>query len=100
MDKKFYAAADADADANGIRPKNNMSPTPFNRGDITTSDVPITSVKKAISSKNQITASVKMSGNSNSLQKSLKPTQSTSGINKKGGAINLDTEDESDDSSR
>ena len=25
MDKKFYA--DADSDANGIRPKNNMSPT-------------------------------------------------------------------------
>ena len=34
-DKKFYANADADADAdaeaNGIRPKNNMSP-PFGRG--------------------------------------------------------------------
>ena len=45
VDKKFYTAADADA--NGIHPKNNMSPTPFNRGDITTSDVPVTSVKKA-----------------------------------------------------
>ena len=29
-DKKFYA--DADADANGIRPKNNMSPPPFGMG--------------------------------------------------------------------
>ena len=28
-DKKFYVDADADADANGIRPKNNMSPPPL-----------------------------------------------------------------------
>ena len=27
VEKKFYADADADADANWIRPKNNMSPT-------------------------------------------------------------------------
>ena len=26
--KKFYAEADTDDDANGIRPKNSMSPTP------------------------------------------------------------------------
>ena len=65
----------------------------------TTSDVPVSIVKKAKSSKKQITTSVKMSGNSNSSQKSLKPVPSTSAINKKGRAVNLDTEDESDDSS-